>query len=314
MNQDKLSKYKLTGSVHTFQIKIPDTLPPIPDYLTEAVKTHKTSDGKDTIAIINLNKMGGDIFSFTGFQEKMEYLKNILKFDFFNFQRSDFRMDNYESDHYARFAKLNRYLISLMAVQYEVKNAYRTENLFTQQQVSVSARNRDFQIENYDRAAKSRNTENHNEPAQARLEERTMAQEWRTLYAKASPKESSMDIFRRDFTENWFQRWRKSISKDNINSVMERYNYELERIYRHEKNVHPVRFRSLTDFLIAYQDSIFSKAQLINLLSRFPDEVKNPKTRAEHHKKKYGIEYFSQADIKKAVAEIKRATLEFFDK
>ena len=313
MNQDKLSKYKLTGSVHTFQVKIPGSLPPIPDFLTEAIKTHKTSDGKDTIAVINLNKMGGDIFSFGNFQAKMEYLKDILKFENYNFQRSDFRMDNYESDHYARYAKLNRYLISLMAVQYKVKNAYRTENLFTQQQVSVSARNRDFQIENYDRAAKSKNTENHNEPAQARLEERTMAQEWRALYSNASQGESSMDIFKRDFSENWFERWSKSITKDNINSVMERYNHELERIYQQQKNVHPIRFRSLTDFLIAYQDSIFTKAQLINLLSRFPVEVKNPKTRAENHKKKYGIEYFSQADIKKAVAEIKRATLQFFD-
>ena len=51
---------------------------------------------------------------------------------------------------------------------------------------------------------------------------------------------------------------------------------------------------------------------MIELLSRFP-EVKDPKTRAENHKKRYGIEYFSQADVRTAIDEVKRAAREFFD-
>ena len=53
---------------------------------------------------------------------------------------------------------------------------------------------------------------------------------------------------------------------------------------------------------------------MIDLLSRF-DEVgaARAKTRAENHKKRYGIEYFSKKDIQRAIKEIKRATNDFFD-
>ena len=51
---------------------------------------------------------------------------------------------------------------------------------------------------------------------------------------------------------------------------------------------------------------------MIDLLSRF-DEVKNPISRAESYKKKIGLEYFSLTDVKFVVAEIKRATNEFFE-
>ena len=43
------------------------------------------------------------------------------------------------------------------------------------------------------------------------------------------------------------------------------------------------------------------------------DEVKNPKQRAENHKKRYGIEYFSKKDIERAIHEVKRATNDFFN-
>ena len=61
------------------------------------------------------------------------------------------------------------------------KNAYRTANLFNQQQLSVAIKNDYFECENYDRAAKSEITENKTEPAQSRLEERTTSRQWRRI-------------------------------------------------------------------------------------------------------------------------------------
>lgn len=111
-------------------------------------------------------------------------------------------------------------------------------------------------------------------------------------------------------TDTWFKRWDKALQ--NLPLVHKKYNDALEQIYNEGKSVYPKKFRSLTDFLIQYQNSIFCKSQLIDLLSRFP-EVKDPKTRAENHKKRYGIEYFSQADVRTAIDEVKRAAREFFD-
>lgn len=302
--------YKLTGSIHTFSIKIEGVLAADLELPKGTLKEYSIApDGQTAKAIINLNKMDGDVLVYSDFVEKLEDFKKYTDMTEYRFTRADMRFDNYDSEHYKEFAKLNRYLISMLAVEYQVKNTYKTENLFTQEQVSVAAKNHYFQVENYDRNAKSRLTKNHKDPAQARLEERTIAKEWRILYAKASEHEKNTELLRKEFCEKWFYRWDKAI--DNIDAVAERYNNELERIYKENKDVFPVKFRSLTDFLIQYQDCIFTKSQMIDLLSRFL-EVQNPKNRAESHKKKYGIEYFSKTDVKKAISEIKRATLEFF--
>lgn len=236
-------------------------------------------------------------------------LRNSMGLDHYRFLRADFRLDNYDGSHYQDFAKLNKYLISAMALTYEVKNCYKTDGLFSQNQLSIAIKNDYFQLENYDRNAKSKNTENHQEPAQARLEERTMAKEFRRNYGDASGADG-MEILKQEFTEKWLERWEKAL--ENLDAVGERYNEELERIYTEGKGAFPVRFRTLTDFLIQYQDCIFSQKQLINLLERFP-EVGNPKERAKSHKKRYGIEYISKKDARSAVDEIKRATLHYFE-
>lgn len=120
-----------------------------------------------------------------------------------------------------------------------------------------------------------------------------------------------MEKLRDDMVNTWFRRWDKAL--ENLPLVHQRYNDALEQIYREGKSSYPRKFRSLTDFLLQYENCIFCKSQMIDLLSRFPDEVKNPKTRAENHKKKWGVEFFSQNDVKKAIAEVRRAALEFFD-
>lgn len=307
MNQEKLKKYVLQGSFHTLTVKSTGLIAQGNKEFEEVFKSKINSDGNSSITI-NLNKINGDLFTFREFTDTFEMLRNSLDMDNYRFLRADFRLDNYESSHYQEFAKLNKYLISAMALTYQVKNCYKTDGLFSHKQLSVAIKNDYFQLENYDRAAKSKNTENHNEPAQARLEERTMAREFRKNYGDASGA-SGMEILQQEFTEKWFERWDKAL--DNLDAVGLRYNDELERLYQEGKDAFPVRFRTLTDFLIMYQDSIFSQKQLINLLERFP-EVGNPKERAKSHKKRYGIEYISKKDAKAAVEEIKRATLHYF--
>lgn len=307
MNQEKLKKYVLQGSFHTLTVKSTGLIAQGNKEFEEVFKSKINSDGNSSITI-NLNKINGDIFSFKDFIDTFEMLRNSLDIDNYRFLRADFRLDSYNAKHYSEFAKLNKYLISAMALTYQVKNCYKTDGLFSHKQLSVAIKNDYFQLENYDRAAKSKNTENHNEPAQARLEERTMAREFRKNYGDASGA-SGMEILQQEFTEKWFERWDKALN--NLDAVGLRYNDELERLYQEGKDAFPVRFRTLTDFLIMYQDSIFSQKQLINLLERFP-EVGNPKERAKSHKKRYGIEYISKKDAKAAVEEIKRATLHYF--
>lgn len=294
MNQKKLDNYSLTGSIHTLSIKSPGIVEGIQEDILDCITTSSQTEGTPTtISKINTNKLVGDIFSYSEFKSAFNTILAGAGIDDYTIIRTDMRFDSYDKEHYEQYSKLNRYLISALAVTYSVRNAYRSTNLFTQRQLSVAIKNKYFEIESYDKVAESNGTD----IAKSRLEERSKS--W------------TDNNIKKEFTDGWFKRWDKAIN--NLDLVHKRYNDELEELYKSGKNAYPTKFRSLTDFLIQYQGCIFCKTQMIDLLSRFPDEVSNPIVKAENHKKRYGIEYFSKNDVKKAILEIKRATTEFFE-
>lgn len=294
MNQKKLDNYNLTGSIHTLSIKSPGIVNDIQEEVSNCIiASSQTKNSPTTTSIINVNKLLGDVFNYSEFETIFDTILAGAGIDEYAIVRADMRFDSYDADHYRQYAKLNRYLISALAVTYKVRNAYRSTNLFTQKQLSIAIKNKYFECENYDKNAESNGTD----AAESRLEERS--KHW-----------TDKDL-KREFTDGWFRRWDKAMG--NLELVQKTYNDALEQVYKADKNAYPTRFRSLTDFLIQYQDCIFCKAQMIDLLSRFPDEVKNPVNRAENHKKRYGIEYFSKKDVQRAINEVKRATSEFFE-
>lgn len=307
MNQEKLKNYNLTGSFHTFTVTTDGLFDAKSETLKDAYKVTVNQDSTKTTTTINLNKINGDLLSFDDFKEKFEIFRESIGMENYRFQRADFRLDSYDKEHYQAFSKLNKYLISAVALTYNVKNCYKTDNLFSHKQLSIAIKNDYFQLENYDRNAKSLLTENHQETAQSRLEERTVSKEFRRLYSDDHCTDG-MEILKEEFTVNWFSRWDKAL--ENLDAVGNRYNDELEEIYHANKDAYPVRFRSITEFIMQHQDSIFSQKQLINLLERLG--VASAKERAKSYKKRYGIEYISKKDAKTAVEEIKRATLDYF--
>ncbi|NCB96104.1 MAG: hypothetical protein EOM35_06565 [Negativicutes bacterium] len=293
MNKQKLENYNLTGSIHTLAVRSPGIIEDIQEEVSPCIiASSQTKNGTTTTSIINVNKLMGDVFAYSEFETVFDTILAGAGIGEYNIVRADMRFDSYDKEHYRQYAKLNRYLISALAVTYKVKNAYRSTNLFTQKQLSIAIKNKYFECENYDKEAESEGAD----AAASRLEERSKS--W-----------NDKDL-KREFTEHWFDRWDKAI--ENLATVQKTYNDALEQLYKSDRHAYPCRFRSLTDFLIQYQDCIFCKAQMVDLLSRF-EEVKNPVTRAENHKKRYGIEYFSKKDVQQAIGEVKRATTEFFE-
>lgn len=296
MNKTKLQSYQLTGSIHTISVKSPNLVEDIAKEVDKCIVcSSQNKNGRTvTTSIVNVNKLMGDIFSYSEFETALETILSGAGIDKYDLIRADMRFDSYDKEHYRAYAKLNRLLISLLAVTYQVKNCYRSTNLFTQQQLSIAIKNDYFEIENYDKFEESSGAD----AAMSRLEERSKKMQHKDL--------------KNEFINGWGTRWNKAI--DNFKTVQSTYNDALEKLYLENRNVYPRKFRSLTDFIIQYSDCIFCKAQMIELLSRFKDEVKDPICRAENHKKRYGIEYFSRKDIEFATNEIKRATTVFFDK
>ena len=294
---DILADFKLTASINTITIKTSATIEEIPQEFQAAVKCRSLQKGTQTQAsiLLNLNKISGDVYCYSRFKELFDMFLNSVGIDEYKITRVDMRFDLFDHGSYEKYAKLNRWLISMLAVKYNVYNTYKTLHLFSQKQLSVAIKNKYFECENYDKTAESRGTD----PACDRFEERSKC--W-----------THTDI-RKEFEEHWFRRWDEALKM--FYQTYQKYNIELERIYIQGKNAYPVQFRSLTDFLIQYQGCIFSNAQMINLLSRF-EEVGPDKAvkRADNHKTRYGIEYYDYKTLISAVNEIKRATTEFFDK
>lgn len=293
MKQKDIENYKLTGSIHTLEIQSEGMIDKIAEEIVEAVdiSNKKVLDKIITKTIINPNKLYYDVYDYAEFQKVLTEIVNGLGINKYEITRSDFRLDSYEQNHYERYAKLNRYLISLIAVTYHVRNVYRTEDLFSTKQLSVAIKNRYFQLEHYDKARESFGKDK----AKSRLEARSI--------------KHGQDI-QEEFITHWFKRWDKAIQ--NRDAVAKRYNSELTQIYIKSLNKYPVPFPNITSFISQYQNCIYTKKQLIDLLHRIG--VPNPENKARNYKNRYGIEFFSKQDIEAAVKEIKRATLEFFAK
>lgn len=311
MNPLKRSKYTLRGSEHTFAIKATG----IVEAKTQAAKEstgitiHNVDEIESTI-VVNPNKYCGDIFRFSDFKEVVKRIVADCGIESYRFVRTDFRLDSYDPEHYKAFKKLNRYLLAALTVTYKIKNSYITYDMMTLKQKTQAIKGERFEAENYDRAAKSRQTENHREPAQSRFELRTMAKEWKRTYVKAEAETENMELFKADLVETWFMRLDAALN--HLEEVQALYNNTLEGTYRELKEED--RMRTITDFILWYQDFIFTKKQLIDLYKRLDDTGADPVEKASNHKKRYGIEFFSKADAKYAVAEIKRAILEFLEK
>ena len=295
MRQDKINDYHLTGSIHTLAIKSDGYIDNPMETVTECITVNsRETDGQaQSTTIINPNKLMGDLYSYDEFVTAMDTITAGMGISDYDVIRADMRYDSFDSEHYRRFAKMHRYLISALAVTYSVRNAYKSNNLFSGEQVSVAIKNRYFEAENYDKEWQSAGKDS----AKSRLELRS--------------KDGIEDI-PTEFMTAWFRRLDKALS--NLDQVQERYNQELIKLYLRDKGGRPCKFRTLTDFLIMYQDCIFTRRQLINLLSLIPGITPDQAAaKADNHKRRYGIEYFSQSDMVKAVAEIKRATTAFFE-
>ena len=217
MNQKKLEDYNLTGSIHTLAIKSPGIVEDIQEEVSNCIiASSQTKNGTTTTSIINVNKLMGDVFRYSEFETVFNTILAGAGIDEYNIVRADMRFDSYDKEHYRQYAKLNRYLISLLAVTYKVKNAYRTTNLFSQKQLSVAIKNKYFEIENYDKEAESEGAD----AAKSRLEERSKS--W-----------TDNDL-KKEFTCSWFQRWDKALN--NIDIVHKAYNDALEQLYKEDKN------------------------------------------------------------------------------
>lgn len=167
MNVNKRNNYQLTGSIHTLSL----ISLPVTDIDESIAPCFDTLSSRENLSYskINANKLVGDLFSYDEFKTAFDTILGGAGIESYSLSRFDMRFDSFDPEHYRDYAKLNRYLISALAVTYNVQNCYDSRNLFSQKQVSVAIKNKRFECENYDKAAESGGRD----PAYARLELRS---------------------------------------------------------------------------------------------------------------------------------------------
>ena len=160
--------------------------------------------------------------------------------------------------------------------------------------MSIAIKKDDSEVENYN---KHKESEGKDESAN-RLEFRS--------------KRMSGTSIEYQFMTKWFERLDKA--RNCFNDVQTEYNNHLERLYKNDiaKPPRERSYLSLNAFLLQHKETIYTRKQMIDLLSRF-DEVKNPTKRADKFKDKHRIEYFSQKDLEYIIEVLKEKTTQYFN-
>jgi hypothetical protein len=256
-------------------------------------------DEEKTYLLINPNKQGeGEslITKYSDFVKKMEHILDSVGVDLNEYDviRADFCFNSTDTSTYNSYQKLHRLLISCLAKAYKYKNCYVSCGLWDFERLSIAIKKDDSEVENYN---KHRESEGKDESAN-RLEFRS--------------KRMSGTSIEYQFMTKWFERLDKA--RNCFNDVQTEYNNHLESLYKNDI-VKPPRERSylsLNAFLLQHKETIYTRKQMIDLLSRF-DEVKNPTKRADKFKDKHRIEYFSQKDLEYIIEVLKEKTTQYFN-
>lgn len=302
MNQNKINALRYVGSPHTMQgvthdcVEVKNASEPVLKCITKNYVIKNADGSTKNVIRLNPNNLGGGIpiLSYSKFTEALSVIFEETGINSVYWNRVDFRLDSDDPNHFEAYFKLHKLLISCLSFEYNIDNNYTANELFSGRRLNIAIKGTTIETESYDKAAQSKGKD----MAAARLEERSI-------------KLRNKDI-KHEFCVTWIERWRRAIS--NFNEVQARFNNELEQQYKADL-AKPKRERdyiSLTAFLMAKKDSIFTKRQLIDLLSRF-EEVSNPNNRATDFKRKHAVEFFSFSNLKQAVNEIEKATLQFFN-
>lgn len=256
-------------------------------------------DEEKTYLLINPNKQGEReslITKYSDFVKKMEHILNSVGADLNEYDviRADFCFNSTDTSTYNSYQKLHRLLISCLAKAYKYKNCYVSCGLWDFERLSIAIKKDDSEVENYN---KYRESEGKDESAN-RLEFRS--------------KRMSGTSIEYQFMTKWFERLDKA--RNCFNDVQTEYNNHLESLYKNDiaKPPRERSYLSLNAFLLQHKETIYTRKQMIDLLSRF-DEVKNPTKRADKFKDKHRIEYFSQKDLEYIIEVLKEKTTRYFN-
>lgn len=302
MREAKRKRYieNLAAGIHTLAAKA-EQLEEEAAVLDPAIKSCvpkkvRGQDRREYYIQVNPNKAVADgkiIRSYKQFEDIFLGMLERIGASGVRVTRADLAIDSFNPGDYELFQKLNKLLLCCLADELSVKNCYHTRDLWTNRSLSIAIKNDVMEAENYDKSAES-----------GGKAESTNRLEIRSKRIRVSIED--------EFLRRWFDRLDKAV--DHFESVQQRYNQELARIWEEDQRK-PEKSRdyiSLTAFLLCYKDCIFTRRQLQSLLAMIG--VENPERKAKNFKDRHTVEFFSKRDLILVCEGIKAAIKDFFEK
>lgn len=295
MKHDKLDELNIYAGVDTLQVRTrtpvkSDT--PLP-FITHEVTKEKGDNNEYSYYILNPDKGNNDlpIYNSADYHRTLNSMLDLMEIEKPLITRIDYRLDSFD-ENFTDYAKLNKLVILLISQEYNVTNRYESRDLLTNEALTIRIQNRHIEAENYNKSLQEPN-----DIVKNRLELRS-----KSVYTNAY----DFDTTRREFLK-WCKRLDKSVTAENIDTLLHEINIALLERFKEwtERKGH-----KLNSFIQAYENSIFTRRQLIDLFSLMG--LKNPVKRADNYKRSNEIEYFSLRNILDYVQKIKQSGADFF--
>ena len=268
----KKQKRKMKVMIHTLNI-VSDNEPTKNEYLNDCFYKNKKYR-----SIYNINK-SNKIYRYTEFVEKGKRIFSDLQRPYIS--RIDIAWDSESCEYFERHKKQFRYLLTAFMLAYRSKNSFSVKDLITDEDKSYWVKTSYFDATFYNKGLQVDGKEE-GELTQARFELRLK----RLLLNGISKIHEIIGIQ----TRNKLTR-----ALLYLEDVQEEYNKCLIQIYKKGE------FRKISELVVFYQDRIFTKNQLINLLNKLDDTNADKKKMAENFAHRYNIKFVTDKEMKEFV-------------
>ena len=279
MKREKLKELNLYMGIDTIQVKSNSAIEfnseQFPFVHNDIVRK---SDNTYSYYVLNPDKGNNDlaIYNSTDYYKTLNYMLDSIELKEPIKSRIDFRFDSFD-DNYNELMKLNKVLLLLITVKYKVKNRYKSQDLLTDEALTMRIQTKYIEAENYNKGLQEPDGDIMN-----RLELRSKALNTNILETQKE---------RYEF-KKWCDRLQKSVTADNFNLLIQKSNTALiDRFKEWSKQ----KGHTLSNFILHYENCFYTMPQLKEFLKQVG--IKDYMQSAKDYKKKYGLEFFSLKDI-----------------
>ena len=295
MKKNKINEINIYMGIDTIQVKSKTAIE-FNSELYPFVKSDivRKSDNSYSYYVLNPDKANNNIgiYNYADYSKALDYMLDSIALDEPIKSRIDFRFDSFD-DNYNELAKLNKVLLLLITVKYKVSNRYKSQDLLTEEALTMRIQNKYIEVENYNKGLQ--------EPEGAvknRLELRSKALRSDILEGAKEFKEF----------DKWCDRLDKSVTVDNLDVLVSDTNKALiERFKEWSK----LKGHTLSNFIVHYENCFYTMPQLKDFLKQVG--IKDYVQSAKDYKKKYGLEFFSLKEIESYKVELIESGVRFFE-